>query len=416
MLSHVIGNKCPNILFILTDQQRHDAVGYTNNVVQTPYLDKLASRSVRCLTAYTQSPQCQPSRASLLTGRYPTAHRVWWNGVPLPLTETTIANCLNAIGYSTAYFGKAHVTQIVDTDAQAMRHFGFQHFYLYQDWVTSDVGILGRSEYYAAMSDQMWTGRFTRRDIHHEDVITQKAVDFIQQARSPYFAIVSYVGPHPPYAAPPPFCDQYNVDDMSVNAKSINIGRWRELKAQYYGCVSWIDDNIGILLNHITDDTLVIFTSDHGDILGDHGLFSKGVYAYEGNTRVPLLFYHQSLPSMTYKHLVQLIDIMPTVLDWAGCQRPPSIQGKTLSLALLDDRPVNEYVLSMIGYENRLRMIRTGRYKYWWSDISEHLYDLQIDPDELCTATDTQLLTEMRFALMRALVAAEDPLPVAPKV
>lgn len=410
MLQHSIK---PNILLVLTDQHRHDAVGYTNPVVQTPHLNALAAQSCVCTRAYTQSPQCQPSRASLLTGRYPTAHKVWWNGIRLPVSERTIANYLQAAGYNTGYFGKAHLVDKHVSDRQVIQQFGFQEHFLFADWV--DYG--SHEEYFRIMGSPYWTGRLSNRESQHEDVITQKTIAFMRRAKRPYFAVVSYVGPHPPYAAPPPFSTMYDPSLMAVPETVIPIldgfemsaANWQELKAQYYGAVSWIDDNIGRLVAEASPETLVVFTSDHGDILGDHGLFSKGLYAYEGNTRVPMLIRSQYEPRR-FDGLVQLIDILPTILGYAEAGFPAGIHGRNLLSALACGDAVNDYVLSMIGYEPRLRMLCDGRYKYWVAGDTEMLFDLAVDAAEKVNIGGP-LLAEYRLKLLRALIMAEDPLP-----
>lgn len=418
----------PSILLIITDQHRHDAMGYTSSIVKTPHLDALAKTSCVFTKAYTQSPQCQPSRASLLTSRHLTCHKVWWNGIKLPAAEVTVANVLSSYGYNTGYFGKAHLVDRTTDDRQVMAHCGFKNHFLFADWVdlgsqpswdTNKKTTVGRDEYYGIMSQPYWTGRFSRRDVQHEDIITQKAIEFIKKTKSPYFAVVSYMGPHPPYAAPPPFSDMYKPDDMpvwdgssvSASGHKMSRGDWQDLKSQYYGAISWIDDNIGQLLSHVSHDTIVVFTSDHGDILGDHGLFSKGLYAYDGNTRVPLIIRSPNHDPRSFDGLTQLIDIFPTILDLAELNIPAGIQGRSLVPAIASGTPVNNQALSMIGYQPRLRMIVDEQYKYWIYGDQECLFDLKTDPAENVNITDKAILSQYRHKLLKALIKAEDPLP-----
>ena len=132
MLTHIFNNKHskPNILWIITDQQRFDSVGYVNPFIKTPNIDRLASSGIVCNNAYVQSQQCQPSRASMLTGRYPSAHKVWWNQTPLSKSEKTIANYLEPT-YQTAYFGKMHFTTTGDSWDSSLAHFGFNHSFIF---------------------------------------------------------------------------------------------------------------------------------------------------------------------------------------------------------------------------------------------------------------------------------------------
>ena len=433
MLTHQ-SNQKPNVLLILTDQQRYDAVGYINPAINTPNIDALARTSVVCTQAVVQSPQCQPSRASLLTGRYPTAFKMWWNEQPLDLRERTIGNILRDNGYRTGYFGKMHVDG-KGGHTKIAKHFGFDDTFLYTDWAhllidgeldTDGFGAEIRKEFYHPMSNEPsdghgpWVGRFSSRDLHHEDVITKKAIKFLQNnSHSPYFCMIGFHGPHPPYAAPPPYDTMYDPASLSVPELHMTpFGfqttpeYWRDLKSQYYGCISWIDDNIGQILEHVDNNTIVIFSSDHGDILGDHGLFSKGLYAYDGNVRVPLLIRFPSQYHAEYAHTVQTIDILPTILGCVGVEKPAGVQGLNLCEVLKTNQPLNEWAFSCIGFGPRLRMVRTPEFKYWWYD-GEYLFDLRGDPSESenIASTHKDLLAQMRAKLITALIKAEDCLP-----
>jgi len=415
-----------NVLLIITDQQRYDAVGYNSKFVKTPNLDKLSKKSIVCSNAYVQSPQCQPSRASIFTGRYPTAHRVWWNSIDLPHTEKTIGHILSDDGYNTAFFGKAHFS---NQDKRNIKNYGFQHDFLFSDWITLQskkyVKIkkkmqLPKDEYYNCMGDKRWIGKLTDRDLHHEDIITNKAIDWITSSNDPKLCVVSYIGPHPPYAAPPPFSELYDKKDMEVpktksyaySGHCLTDDDWRELKSQYYGMVSWIDDNVGKLLSAVKDNTIVIFMSDHGDILGDHGHFSKGLFAYDGNVKIPLMIYNNEIQPCKYDHIVQSIDVLPTLLHMLKIVRPKSLQGNILTSGFKSNSKINDYALSMIGYRDRLRMIRDDKYKYWIIGQEEKLFDLQSDPGENVNIRNGRILSQMRKKLLSALISAEDTIPI----
>lgn len=417
-------------MVILTDQQRHNAVGFRNPKIQTPNIDKLARNGVVCPTTVVQSPQCQPSRASILTGRYPTTLKMWWNEIPLDRNEKTIGNYLEKSGYQTGYFGKFHVDGIGGYTAVA-KYFGFKESYLSEDWqqfLTSEhweVVQRGpnrvRAEFFDPMQKEPWVGRFTDRQLHHEDVVTYKAVDFMRRAEQPFFCMVGFNGPHPPYAAPDPFNDLYDPVSFDVPEKllptysgvKMTVELWQNLKAQYYGLITWIDDNVGQLIKAAGEDTIIVFTSDHGDILGDHGLFSKGLYAYEGNILVPLVIRFPGKKSVEYPHIVQSIDILPTLLEALGVKRSPAIQGQSLFSAFWEKRLVNHWALSMIGHGERLRMIRTPKAKYWYYAGREYLFDLKRDPAELknLAAVGGSELQDLRFLLMQGLIRSEDMLP-----
>lgn len=415
----------PNVLVVVTDQQRADAVGYEQPWIKTPNLDGLAAESIVCPRAFVQSPQCQPSRASIFTGRYPTAHKVWWNGIDLPKSERVLGSYFKEAGYSTGYFGKHHFSDGHHTET--IRHFGFQESFLYEDWIGLLPGLRNRKgersaveqEFYGAMGTKTWTGSFTNKELHHEEMITDRAAAFMTESRKPFLCVVSYHGPHPPYAAPGEFSKLYRRADMPVPMQQVvnplghlmTVEDWQELKTQYYGAVSWIDSCLGRLLELVDNTTVVIYTSDHGDILGDHGLFSKGMYAYEGNTRVPLVVRLPFLSPGVYPHLVQSIDLLPTILASCDLQVPPSVQGRDLGGVLATGERLNGQVLSFIGYKPRLRMTRNDRYKYWVVDGQEFLFDLDSDPGELVNLAGSELVSEMRFELLQGLIGAEDRLP-----
>lgn len=430
MLAHAHGS-CKNILFILTDQQRYDAVGYVNSDVITPNLNALAKRSVNCRQTIVQCPQCQPSRASIFTSRYPTTLKMWWNETDLNSSERTIGNVLKDSGYNTGYFGKIHFTG-KGSHRDVAKHFGFDNVFLYEDWINlmnaktigiprSDNRVL--SEFYDIMGKEPWVGKFSGRELHHDEIIVDKAVRFIKDNSSsdrPYFCVVGFHGPHPPYASPPPFCEMYDLESFSVpdtmrhtyNGHMMTPDDWRFLKSQYFGCVTWIDDNIGKLLEHVDNNTIIVFTSDHGDILGDHGYFSKGVFAYDGNIRVPLLMHFPDGPQVVYDHIVQSIDIVPTLLNAVGISKQPGMQGHSLLKHFGDNSRKNHFAFSCIGYGQRLRMVRTDEYKYWWLN-DDVLFDLRNDPSEKndLSRKCKDTVSEMRKMLLQAMIIAEDPLP-----
>jgi arylsulfatase A-like enzyme len=197
----------------------------------------------------------------------------------------------------------------------------------------------------------------------------------------------------------------------NYQGQALSDDNWRELKVQYYGAVSWIDDCLGRLLAAVDSNTVVVYTSDHGDILGDHGYFSKGMFAYEGNVRVPLVLRGPGLPARRYPHLVQHVDLLPTLLRLAGCGVPLGVQGRCLLDYLRTGDVLNKQVVSMVGYSPRLRMLRTDRFKYWLCDQTEVAFDLVKDPGENDNIRDLPLLAHLRWQMVRALIRCEDSLP-----
>lgn len=395
-----------NLLFVITDQQRYDAIGYINSIIKTPHLDHLASQSIVCDQAIVQSPQCQPSRASFLTGKYPDNIQMWWNETRLNPRYPTIANYLSNNGYLTGYFGKLHIDG--DDYKQTSRHFGFEQSYLSEDWIgmikhnDNPAAAQARSDFYSLMRIDdgglaPWTGVLSSADYHHEQTIIKHASDFLQCHNNksyPFACFVSFHGPHPPYCCPPPYCHIYQDVNIPVPDKLIptwfgqplTSRHWHHIKSQYYGAISWIDNYIGQLLSLVDlDNTIVVFVSDHGDILGDHGLFSKGVYTFEGNIRVPLIISIPGCGHIKYDHTVQLIDLLPTILSALGLDKPTGIDGVDLVDALINNHAINEYAYSAISTNPRHYMIRSKRHKLCVGDQAA-FYDLSADPLE---ATNT---------------------------
>jgi len=419
-----------NLLFIITDQQRYDAIGYTNHLVKTPNLDGLADQSIVCRQAIVQSPQCQPSRASLLTGLYPDNIKMWWNETTLDPKYRTIGNHLIDNGYNTGYFGKLHIDGEPNYK-QVANHYGFTNTYLTEDWIgliqsNKDHAVnKAKHEFYSPMQTDIqislplkymapWTGKLSSSQSHHEDVVVNNAIRFLQQQKlqhKPFACFVSFHGPHPPYCSPPPFNDLYRYGDIPLPDQlsttwfghQLSKTDWHNIKAQYYGAIAWIDDYIGQILSTVDlSDTLVIFTSDHGDILGDHGYFSKGVFTYEGNVRVPLIIHWPGMGRVEYHHPVQLIDILPTVMDIMGLSFNDKIDGINLSQSLLSDSPVNEFAFSAIGINPRHYMARQSQYKYNIGD-KQQFYDLVTDPGESVNHIDNPTYAEQLMKIRTGL-------------
>jgi len=414
-----------NVLIIMTDQQRADTLDGPN----TPGMNKLASQGVR-FNCFAQSPQCQPSRAAFWTGRYPSSLKLWWNEMSLPQNEQTLANMLCSIQYDTGYFGKWHL----DKDSTTLGHFGFDplNSYLMEDWCegkdlpTRDAGV-ARREYLEIMKQKAWASKLSNRLYQHEDVIAEKAVKFMSKSKKlgrKFMCTIGFRGPHPPYTAPPPYCDLYDPASFSVprdskmyDGKKLTEDDWRIIKSQYYGNIAWIDDNIVRIMEYVdrkAPDTVVIFTSDHGEMLGDHGYFAKGLYAYDPTVAVPLVIRAPGFEARYYREITQHIDVVPTVLEMLGQERSPGIQGKSLVGAMKTGEVVNQFALSMMGYEPRLKMIRNHRFKYWNYNGHEYLFNLIKDPDESSNKASTLPgpLSAMRLHMTNCLIGAEDRLPI----
>lgn len=390
----------PNILFIFSDQQHWQALGFKDPSFQTPNLDRLASGATVFQNSFCTTPQCSPSRSSIMTGFYPSKTGVFGNigeAGGRPLRMRTIGAILQEAGYRTAYFGKWHLGK-------------------------DPVGVAGWDEDFGV------TGPETRDD----QEVTRRALDFLGRlhcAGKPFALFLSYNNPHDIYhfgketnpaprdpvglpstwydkdlATVPSVQQQFMREDQGkviANAGGLAWERYREI---YREKVKLYDDEVGRVLFALDDQallesTFVIATSDHGDMDGQHRLIYKGPFMYEHMMRVPLIIRppasDNKLTATADLYTVN-VDLVPTIADFAGVAIPgtdgislaPLING----LQNVSERPfvVGQYY-SKQKWINPIRMIRTKRYKYnRYREHGEELYDMLQDPTELVNiAPDT---------------------------
>ena len=475
----------PNILFLMADQLRADALGcYGNPVIQTPSIDALASRGVRFERMFAAYPVCAPNRASIVTGRYPSVHRLRANGMRLPGSERTLMEVLRAAGYRTYGSGKmhfgpqwqfpAHGGPIVDPapstaiDPQppedAYPWYGFDRVSLTED---HRMGPYGRylaqnglnvwDELHSASYPQHATVRSAYPEEHHQTTwITDRVIDHLalHPADRPFFLWVSYVHPHHPFNPPAPYDTMYRAEDMprpvwhepevqgwpeayrrkylatsggheAVGMCNLEPADWGRIKAYYYGMTSLIDKNIGRLLATLEErgdleNTIVVFTTDHGENLGDHRLLFKGT-TYDCVTRVPFIVSGagQAHNGEVRDLLCSSIDVMPTVLDLVGVPHPePSpMQGTSLVPALGDSGHTVRDAL-LIENAGIRRSVRTGDALLTWHGpgAQGELYDLVADPNCFHNLWDKPEAAgrqaELVDLLIRLMAENVDPLPV----
>lgn len=346
--------KSRNVLVILCDQLRRDYLPmYGCRGLATPNLDRIAKLGVVFDRAISASPVCGPSRASMMTGRYPSDHGVWTNDVPFRDGLDYVAERMNRLGYRTGAFGKLHHTPGEDVK-------GFGEHALFEE------GRLGDREPYLRWlkarhpeAAGVWNHRNHRFDLdeesYYEHWITSRAIDFIAPDVSannvqPFFAWVSFQGPHGPYDPPGSVagtCDPENLPPVvsfdrrdhvnstlasrsaRVDEKFKDRASLDRLRQAYAEMIVFIDRQIGRLLDALEaagqfDHTTIVFTADHGEMLGDHGLEQKGPFPYRQHLEVPLMVAnHPKLPmSVRSNALVGTIDVPGTVLDVAGDDQP----------------------------------------------------------------------------------------------
>ena len=475
----------PNILFLMADQLRADALGcYGNPIVQTPNLDALAEQGVRFERMFGAYPVCAPNRASIVTGRYPSVHRLRANGRRLPQSELTLMQVLRDQGYATYGTGKMHFGPqwhfpadggpIIDPDpATAISPqpgddeypwYGFERVALTEDHrmgpygeYLAEHGYNVWDELHSASYPQSATERSPFPEEHHQTTwITERAIDMVDQhpGDRPFFLWVSYVHPHHPFNPPAPYDAMYRPQDMplpvwdegevagwpeayrrkfhalgegheAVGLDGFTDDDWRRIKAYYYGMISQIDVNVGRLMDTLRrqgqlENTITVFTTDHGENLGDHRLLFKGT-TYDCVTRVPFVVSWPGCASAgeVRDPLCSSIDILPTVLDLAGVPYPePSpMQGTSLVPALGNAGPgVREALLIENGGVRR--SVRTETALLTWHGQGERgeLYDLTSDPncfDNLWDRPEARgLQSELTDTLIRLMAENVDPLPV----
>ena len=453
----------PNIVLITSDQQRFDTVGAYGSVVRTPVLDQLAAEGSLFEYAFCNNPVCMPSRACMQTGRYTHQHGLRYmesaiHTTPgLPPWEVTFMERLQNADYRTGAFGKLHMhphkgfDEMQLTNGQGARWHGpygapfgpHQFGDDYARWLEEK-----RPGAYAQIYEQRRSREYRQ---YHSAVtsvlafeeyvdywITENTIDFIEREKdNPFFVWMGLCNPHTPVDAPEPYSTMYDPDDIVLSEKYLKrpessrvpepdvMRRWI---AHYYGLCTMVDDLVGMVVKKLKEldlyeNTLIIYTSDHGEMMGDFGRFGKGRF-YEPVIRMPLIIKPPDGDENVQRRvsgLVELIDLAPTILDYAGLRIPPSVQGISLRPILKGEAGGKEQILCEYTTENKEsngKCIRTGRYKYarWSPQGREELYDLHTDPDELNNLADDEryadLLSEMRARRIDHLTMSERPIIV----
>lgn len=423
----------PNILWYCTDQQRFDTIGALGNpYVQTPTIDKLVRTGVSFTRTYCQSPICTPSRSSFMTGLYPSRLHNTRNGnESFPGFPPVISKLISESGYDCGMTGKFHLQSSgYRTEPRLDDGFSYWRFshaprddwkegHHYAEWVRSLGGDLNQLRERPERVPP---------EFHQTTWASECALEFMKRHReqeTPWFLNISIYDPHPPFIPPKEYADRFDPNvmpgphfqesDLEQQKRLSSLDFQDEIRtpeehdarrkqADYYAMIAQIDDQFARILEYLDDtgqreSTVVIFTSDHGESLGDHGLMYKGCRFYEGLVRVPLIFdwaghFQQNLQSNA---LVELLDLTATLLELAGLDQPEYMQGQSLIPILTGESDPNhhrDFVRSEYfdaldphftgGSGTFGTMYRTDRYKlsvYHDKDLGE-LYDLAVDPWE----------------------------------
>ncbi|WPJ96707.1 arylsulfatase [Coraliomargarita algicola] len=451
----------PNIVIIHVDQWRADCLSIDGHaVVHTPTLDQLALQGVRFSSAYAACPTCVPARASLMTGLTPVNHgRVGYcDGIAWEY-ETTLAGEFSQQGYRTHAVGKMHVyPERNPLGFQSVElHDGFLHFARkrkdnpdldddYVVWLREQTGRQDADYFEHGVSCNSVVARPwpLEERLHPTNWVATRGIDFLSKhdSEDPFFLYLSFHRPHPPYDPPAWAFEQY----LNMEMPDPPVGDWADLflkeesshnvdafrarfrpdvmqraRAGYYGHMTHIDHQINRIVESLNEygfgqDTWIIFTSDHGEMMGDHHLFRKG-FPYEGSARLPMILKAPSARDFPRGQVcdttLELRDIMPTLLDCAGLEIPENIDGKSF-LAQAEQRsdaPLRAWIHGEhTMFDGSMQWLTDGREKYIWHSAGgeEQLFDLKSDPNELHDlAASDDPGSQKRLAYWRAAMVEE---------
>jgi len=437
----------PNIIFFFTDQQRADTVGcYGSPMGLTPNLDAMASEGVRFELAFTAQPVCGPARSLLQSGLYPTATGCFRNGIALPLETRTIAHQMRDAGYEVGYIGKWHLASTqgvpgepsVDYTTKPVppeRRGGYDDF-----WLAADILEFTSSPYGGGYFDG--DGDFVPFDGYRVESQTDHVLDYLRtrDGEKPFFLFLSYLEPHHQndlnrYVAPHGYAERYEEYPVPGDLIGQDGGDWQENLPDYYGICASIDENLGRLRAELerlglADDTLILYTTDHGSHFRTRNSEYKRS-CHEASIRLPMVACGPGCRGGKVKDdLVSLVDVPPTLLEWAGIEAPEHYHGRSLQ-PLVDGTAVDwpDEVFVQISESQVGRAIRTKRWKYCidapdksgWRDadspryVEQYLYDLQADPHERTNLVGDpgyrQVADELAERLIARMVAAGEKAP-----
>ena len=470
----------PNIVFIMTDQHRLSGVGaYGETPCKTPNIDRLAAEGVLFENAYTVYPVCSPARGTIQTGVYPHTHGVTSNihevGCSVHELEdrpSLLPRRLQAAGYGAGYTGKWHLGTGKDSTFQGSNRPATPTSIGYEghDYIGHGGAGTGYADYQAWAKEKgytpgvkPWSEKTTmiRNGVGTLDVPTDatvpaylvdhciEMVTSFQARNLPFFISLNFWGPHGPYHATEEFVDMYrdveippwpNYDwpsrdipgphhlKIHWNKEHLTWDDWAMAVRYYYARVSMIDSQIGRLYNHLKetgtlDNTVIMFTADHGETLGSHGgLLDKGWHHFEETHHVPMIirFPDGSQAGTRLPELASLADIYPTVLDLAGGEYDSEAIHGTSLLPLIRGEAVNwrdTVVTEFLGLGNiatSMKMIREGNLKYGCNLTSQdELYDLKADPHEMNNVIDDPAYREdvsrLKNRLKEWMIETQDP-------
>ena len=434
----------PNFLILMADQLAASALpAYGNRIVKTPHIDGLAERGVVFQSAYCNSPLCAPSRFAFMTGQLPSAIGAYDNAAELPAHVPTFAHYLRHAGYQTTLSGKMHFCgpdQLHGFERRLTSDIYPADFGWTPDW----LNFAERPSWYHNMDSVTRAGAYVRTNqIDFDDeVIFQSQRHLFDIARGndsrPFCLVVSMTHPHDPYAIPAEYWNRYEEAQIDMprvqirpeqldphsrrlrhvcgmDAQVVTSEQIRAARRAYYGAVSYVDDQIGKMMRALKDarldaNTIVILLADHGEMLGERGLWYKMSF-FEPSARVPLLVHApRHIAAGTVGASVSTIDLLPTLAELASDGKAPQyateLDGRSL-LPHLERRGGHDEVFAEYLAEGAIApivMIRRGAHKFVHSPADpDQLFDLSADPDELHNraASDPALSGQFRAEVAR---------------
>lgn len=445
----------PNVLIYMTDQQRGDTVFPYNKAV-APNVEEFAKEGVAFDSAYTVAPHCCPSRVSLFSGLFPSQHGVW-NNVDVgnaisrgPFDEVKLfSESFQEAGYRTYYSGKWHVSNYESPEDKGFDMYSVYDNYTYSGERTNLGPVVYEWEGYRKYKEQLQRNEaeIIRRGYdtytHYKKVDSCEVDDTIincgieilldrenidkkhsinKSKDAPWLQVISSNAPHDPYYVPQQFLDLYNIEDIQLpnsykdmmedkpalyrrtadKFRQLTEDEYKESIRHYLALCSYQDYNFGRVLEALKstgeiDNTIVIYLSDHGDYMGEHGLWCKGLPCFEGAYHIPMIVrYPEGIqaPSRVVKDFVSITDIAPTLLELCNVGHDRKLTGTSLVPYLLNKEVQNkqeEVYTQSNGNElyGIQRSVKTRQWKYVYNGFDyDELYDLTNDPDEMVNLYD----------------------------
>jgi choline-sulfatase len=443
----------PNILLIMCDQLAAPALSfYGHPTVKTPHLSELVKDGVLFENAYCNSPLCAPSRFSMMTGQLPSRIGAYDNAAYFPAEIPTLAHYLRHHGYHTSLSGKMHFVgpdQLHGFEERLTTDIYPSDFGWTPDWEKFEV----RPSWYHNMLSVVQAGvcQSSNQLDFDEEVAFQAERKIHDLARDkeqrPFMMLVSFTHPHDPFTITPEYWNRYGpveidpptvrpipYDQLDPHSQRLHYvcamdqyqqseERVRNARHAYYGMISYIDDKVAQLVRALEatgrkENTLIVFISDHGEMLGERGLWYKMSF-FEWSARVPMLFYApKRFAARRIAEPVSLVDLLPTLVELANDGEPMSYADKLDGYSLLpwleggeitDPAPVYGEMLGESAI-TPVFMVRRGRYKYVFSQSDpEQLYDLVADPHELNNLATVQEHEQVRATFYKEMTSRWDP-------